>query len=158
MSIFRQSFQLHCIAIDIPLPADERIWEATDKDAWCEEMAVVRQALTFRHALRDLIERGTIDQEPNEQSLFILLHGLFAVSLTLRWRDLERVSMLSEAKIKRWKATFRHSFNVWMDHVERVLRAASYESRSVLQMPVFWAGLTFAHLGELHSVGCSDVI
>lgn len=127
--------------MEIPFPTSSSSWTAPDPFSWS---TALRESLSvptpsFRNALRELAGRGTVPPNLNDQSLWILIHGLINVSWTLLWRDLGELSMVHENKITGWKDSLRRAFKTWVGHVEG--RAA------VCEEALYTVGIPFAQLG-----------
>jgi hypothetical protein len=141
-SLSQLTTQIHCYFMEIPFPTSSTSWTAPDPFSWS---TALRQSLSlptpsFRNALRELAGRGTVPPNLNDQSLWILIHGLINVSWTLLWRDLGELSMVHENKITGWKDSLRRAFKTWVGHVEG--RAA------VCEESLYTVGIPFAQLGE----------
>jgi len=139
--------------MEIPFPTSSSSWTAPDPFQWS---IALRESLSiptpsFRNALRELAGRGQIPNGLNDQSLWILIHGLINVSWTLLWRDLGELSMVHENKITGWKDSLRRAFRIWVGHVEG--RAAGSRCEEAL----YTVGIPFAQLGmflrSCHLVG-----
>lgn len=128
--------------MEIPFPTSSSSWTAPDPFSWS---TALRESLSvptpsFRNALRELAGRGQVPANLNDQSLWILIHGLINVSWTLLWRDLGELSMVHENKITGWKDSLRRAFKTWVGHVEG--RAA------VCEEALYTVGIPFAQLGN----------
>jgi hypothetical protein len=135
--------------MEIPFPTSSSSWTAPDPFTWS---TALRESLShptpsFRNALRELAGRGQIPPGLNDQSLWILIHGLINVSWTLLWRDLGELSMVHENKITGWKDSLRRAFKIWVGYVEG--------RGSVRDEALFSVGIPFAQLGKSSSYpGC----
>jgi hypothetical protein len=129
--------------MEIPFPTSSASWIAKDPYEWSTHLRSSLSIPTpsFRSALRELAGRGNIPHNLNDQSLWILIHGLINVSWTLLWRDLGELSMVHENKITGWKDSLRRAFGVWVRYVEARSSAGGMEEA------LYTVGIPFAQLG-----------
>jgi len=129
--------------MEIPFPTSSASWIAKDPYEWSTHLRSSLSIPTpsFRSALRELAGRGNIPHDLNDQSLWILIHGLINVSWTLLWRDLGELSMVHENKITGWKDSLRRAFGVWVRYVEARYSAGGMEEA------LYTVGIPFAQLG-----------
>jgi hypothetical protein len=141
--------QIHCYFMEIPFPTSSSSWTAPDPYTWSTHLRSSLSIPTpsFRNALRELAGRSQIPSGLNDQSLWILIHGLINVSWTLLWRDLGELSMVHENKITGWKDSLRRAFGVWVRYVEGRASVSG-----VRDEPLFTVGIPFAQLGKLSSI------
>jgi len=138
--------------MEIPFPTSSASWTAKDPYEWSTHLRSSLSIPTpsFRSALRELAGRGNIPPNLNDQSLWILIHGLINVSWTLLWRDLGELSMVHENKITGWKDSLRRAFGVWVRYVEARYSAGGMEEA------LYTVGIPFAQLGAYPSYSLDE--
>lgn len=84
-AFFRHAHTLSAFQIQLPMPCDEDLWEATSADEWKRLHDRARQPIQFISALKASLTAVNETTSLNPFSRISVLHGLLSVAQDLQW-------------------------------------------------------------------------
>ncbi|POY75151.1 hypothetical protein BMF94_1783 [Rhodotorula taiwanensis] len=135
-AFFRHAHTLSAFQIQLPMPCDEDLWEATSADEWKRLHDRARQPIQFISALKASLTAVNETTSLNPFSRISVLHGLLSVAQDLQWRDHVLGFSSPERRSQNWRDMISSAYNLWKQRLDEALVNASPATTQLLRASI----------------------
>ncbi|KAM0791367.1 hypothetical protein ACM66B_005832 [Microbotryomycetes sp. NB124-2] len=135
-AFFRHSPTLSAFQVQLQLPCDEELWEASTAEEWARIRINSRPALPFISALKASLTAGNASPQLNPFSRIAILHGLLSVAQDLQWRDHVIGLSQPEGRANNWRDMISAAYNSWKSRLDTSLVSATFPTSQLLRASI----------------------
>ncbi|GAA5961970.1 hypothetical protein JCM21900_001988 [Sporobolomyces salmonicolor] len=135
-AFFRHSHTLSAFQIQLHLPCDEDLWEASSAHEWKRLHDQARPPIQFISALKACLTATHDPPALNPFSRISVLHGLLSVAQDLQWRDHVLGFSNQERRAQNWRDMISSAYNTWKQRLDGALVDASPATRQLLRASI----------------------